>query len=319
LERETAEGFELEVQHAASTAELDISALASADAIIVQHRVRFDAAVATAAKSCRILVRAGAGYDNVDVAAWSSRGIPVCNVPDYGISEVADHTVGLILTLTRGLHVYQRRVESARNAPWLPFPLPPTVRRLKGAALLVIGLGAIGRAVAERALALEMHVAYVDPQVTTAPSGLAREPDLDAALARADVVTLHLPLSAATRHLLDARRITLMKPGALLINTARGGVVEPRALYAALRSGRIAGAALDVWESEPPAAGDPLFTALTNDEDWLRGRLVATPHVASISAASIRDMRVKAVETARDFLRNGTLRHCLNRDKIGDR
>jgi D-3-phosphoglycerate dehydrogenase len=110
-----------------------------------------------------------------------------------------------------------------------------------------------------------------------------------------------------------------MKPGALLINTARGGVVEPRALYAALRSGRIAGAALDVWESEPPAAGDPLFTALTNDEDWLRGRLVATPHVASISAASIRDMRVKAVETARDFLRNGTLRHCLNRDKIGDR
>ncbi len=316
LERETAQGFDVEIKHAASTADLDFAALASADAIVAQHRVRFGERVAAAAKNCRILVRAGVGHDNVDLAAWSGRGIPVCNVPDYGISDVADHAIGLMLTLARGLQVFHRRVESAPNAPWLPFPLPPTVRRLKGAELLVVGLGAIGRAVAERARALEMLVAYFDPHVAEPPAGLRRAADLDAALAGADIVSLHLPLTATTRHLLDGRRIALMKPGALLINTARGGVVEPNALCEALRAGRLGGAGLDVWETEPPAAGDPLFVALANDDDWLRGRLVVTPHVASISAASIRDMRIKGIETARDYLLNRTLRHCLNAEAL---
>jgi lactate dehydrogenase-like 2-hydroxyacid dehydrogenase len=316
LERETAKGFDLEVKHAAAAAELDLAALAAADAIVAQHRVVYDGKVATAAKSCRILVRAGAGYDNIDVAAWSARGIPICNVPDYGISDIADHAIGLMLTLARGLHVYPRRVETTPTAPWLPFPLPPTVRRLRGAELLIVGLGAVGRAVADRGRALEMRVTYVDPQVTAAPSGLTRAPDLDAALATADVVTLHAPLTAATRHLIDARRIERVKTGALLINTARGAIVDPAALYQGLRSGRIGGAGIDVWETEPPAGDDALFAALSNDEDWLHGRLVVTPHVASISPASIRDMRVKAVETARDYLLGGALPHCVNQDLL---
>ncbi|HEX9466665.1 MAG TPA: C-terminal binding protein [Alphaproteobacteria bacterium] len=319
LEREAAEGLELEIRHAASTAELDLAALASADAIVGQHRVIYDAAVAAQATSCRVLVRAGAGVDNVDLAAWSARGIPVCNVPDYGISEVADHALGLLLTLARGLQVYHRRVETAASAPWLPFPLPPTVRRLRGAQLLLVGLGAVGRAVAKRAIGLEMRVAYFDPQVADAPAGVVRATDLDATLPEADVVSLHAPLTAATRHLIDARRIALLKPGALLINTARGGVLDRKALYDGLRSGRVGGAGLDVWEAEPPAADDPLFQALAADEDWLRGRLVVTPHVASISAASIRDMRVKAVETARDYLATGALRHCVNRAALARR
>lgn len=318
-ERETAAGFDVEIKHAATTAELDLAALAAADAIVAQHRVVYDAKVAVAAKKCRILVRAGAGYDNVDVAAWSARGIPVCNVPDYGISDIADHAIGLMLTLARGLHVYPRRVEAAPTAPWLPFPLPPTVRRLRGAELLIVGLGAVGRAVAERAKALDMRVIYFDPQVTAAPSGLTRASDLEAALATADVVTLHAPLTAATRHLIDVRRIERMKTGALLINTARGGIVDPAALYQGLRTGHIGGAGIDVWETEPPVADDPLFAVLSNDEDWLRGRLVVTPHVASISPASIRDMRVKAVETARNYLLNGTLQNCINADAVGQR
>jgi phosphoglycerate dehydrogenase-like enzyme len=314
LERETAKGFEVEIKHAARAAELDLAVLAAADAIVVQHRVVYDADVAAAAKSCRILVRAGAGYDNVDVAVWSARGIPVCNVPDYGISDIADHTIGLMLTLARGLHVYPRRVETTPTAPWLPFPLPPTVRRLRGAELLIVGLGAVGRAVAERAKALDMGVTYFDPNVAVPPSGLTRASDLDAVLATADVVTLHVPLTAATRHLIDARRIERMKAGALLINTARGGIIDPAALYQGLRSGHVGGAGIDVWATEPPAVADPLFAALSNDEDWLHGRLVVTPHVASISPASIRDMRVKAIETARDYLLGGALRHCVNQE-----
>ncbi|MBV8535431.1 MAG: C-terminal binding protein [Alphaproteobacteria bacterium] len=316
LEREAAGDFELEIRRAVATADLDLKALASADAIVGQHRVVYDAPVAAAASRCRILVRAGTGVDNVELAAWSARGIPVCNVPDYGISEIADHTIGLTLALARGLHVYQRRVETAPTAPWVPFPLPPTVRRLSGAVLLVVGLGAIGRAVAGRAQAHEMRVCYVDPQVADAPAGLTRVAELDRALPQADIVSLHVPLNAATRHLIDARRIGLMKPGALIINCARGGVLEGKALYDGLRSGQVGGAGLDVWESEPPAADDPLFRALAADEDWLHGRLIATPHVGSISAASIRDMRVKAIATARDFLLTGTLRHCVNRDAL---
>jgi phosphoglycerate dehydrogenase-like enzyme len=193
------------------------------------------------------------------------------------------------------------------------------VRRLKGAELLLIGLGAIGRAVAGRARALEMRVVFFDPHLAEPPPGLIRAADLDTALPSADIVSLHLPLTATTRHVIDGRRIALMKPGALLINTARGGLLESNAVCAGLRSGRLAGAGLDVWETEPPAADDPLFSALAKDEDWLHGRLVVTPHVAGISAASIRDMRVKAVETARDYLTTGALRHCVNREMLGRR
>jgi len=312
LEREAAGDIELEIHHAATAAELDRAAVATADAIVAQHRVVYGVDVATAAAKCRIVVRAGVGLDNVDVAAWSARNIPVCNVPDYGIPEIADHVLGMILALARGLTTYHRRVETAPTAPWLPFPLPPAVRRLQGARLLIVGLGAIGRAVAQRAVAHELRVAYVDPQVREA-AGLDRRMDLDSALAEADVVSLHVPLTAATRHIIDAPRIGRMKPGALLINAARGGIVDPQALFDGLRSGRIGGAGLDVWEPEPPAAADPLFAALAGDEDWLRGRLIVTPHVASISAASIRDMRRKGVATAREYLVSGTLRNCVNR------
>jgi len=318
LEREAAGDVEVEVHHAATAAELERPALAAADALVVQHRVTYDAGIAAAAANCRILVRAGVGLDNVDIAAWSARNVPVCNVPDYGISEIADHVLALILALARGLSTYHRRVEAAPNAPWLPFPLPPTVRRLKGSRLLILGLGAVGRAVAQRALAHDMRVAYVDPQASEA-AGLERMTDLDGALADADVVSLHVPLTPATRHLIDAARIARMKPGALLINTARGGIVAPRALYDGLRSGRIGGAGLDVWEQEPPSADDPLFAALAGDEDWLRGRLIVTPHVASISAASIREMRQKSVATARDYLVSGVLRNCVNRAALKPR
>ncbi len=318
LEREAAGPLALEIRKASTAAELDAAALAEADAVVAYHRVVYDAAVAAQAKKCRVLVRAGVGVDNVDIPAWSVRGIAVCNVPDYGISEIADHALGMMLALARGFPDYHRRVAASPGSPWLPFPMPGTVRRLRGARLLIVGFGAIGRALARRAAGLEMRVAYFDPQVSgDAAAGVERADDLDGGLAEADVVSLHAPLVAATRHLIDAARVARMKPGALLLNTARGGLVASEALYQGLRSGRIAGAGLDVWESEPPA-GDPLFAALAADEEWLRGRLVVTPHVAWISRDAIRDMRVKAVETARDYLLSGVLRACLNRDAIRD-
>jgi D-3-phosphoglycerate dehydrogenase len=135
--------------------------------------------------------------------------------------------------------------------------------------------------------------------------------DLDNALATADIISLHAPLKPETRHMLNRERIERLKPGALIVNTARGALIEPEALYDGLRSGLIAGAGLDVWEKEPPV-DDKLLQALMHDEDWLRGRLIVTPHVAWASADAVRDMRVKAIETARDYLINGTLRNCLN-------
>jgi D-3-phosphoglycerate dehydrogenase len=314
LERATAGDLEVEIRRAEGNAGLDLAALETADAIVAYFKVRYDAGVAAVAKRCRILVRAGVGVDKVDIAAWSARGIPVCNVPDYGTTEIADHALGMILALARGLPEYQRRVITSPAAAWALSPRPATVRRLRGARLLIVGFGAVGRALARRALAMEMHVAIFTPALRDIPADVEAIGDLDAGLATADIVSLHAPLKPETRHLLNRERLERLKPGVLVINTARGALIDPEALYDGLRSGPIAGAGLDVWEKEPPV-DNKLFQALMRDEEWLRGRLIVTPHVAWASADAVRDMRVKAVETARDYLTKGILRNCLNPER----
>jgi lactate dehydrogenase-like 2-hydroxyacid dehydrogenase len=314
LERGTAGDIEVEIRRAEGNSELDLAALEKADAIVGYFKVKYDAGIAALAKHCRIFVRAGVGVDKVDIAAWSARGIPVCNVPDYGTTEIADHALALILALARGLAEYQQRVVTAPAAAWALAPMPMTVRRLSGARLLIVGFGAVGRSLARRALAMDMRVAIFSPMARNVPADVEATGDLDDALATADVISLHAPLKPETRHLLNRERIERLKPGALIVNTARGALIDPEALYDGLRSGPIAGAGLDVWEKEPPV-DDKLFQALMRGDEWLRGRLIVTPHVAWASADAVRDMRIKAIETARDYLINGTLRNCLNPDR----
>ncbi|MFO1149447.1 MAG: C-terminal binding protein [Alsobacter sp.] len=261
----------------------------------------------------RIVVRLGVGYDNLDLAGWAGLGVPVCNVPDYGTSEVADHAIGLMLALRRGLCAYHGRLQEDLSA-WNP-GAPPLVRRLRGGTFGVVGMGRIGIAAAQRARAFGMRIAFHDPFV---PSGLEialdaeRHARLEDLFAASDVVSLHVPGGPATAGLVGAAVLASARPGLVLVNTARGSVVDIEALGEAIRRGSVGGAALDVLPEEPPSGRDGLMAAFRRREPWLEGRLVLTPHAAFYAPESLADLRRKAMETVLDYLGEGRLRNCVN-------
>lgn len=285
-----------------------------ADALIPYINIPIDADVIGRLDNCKIITRAGVGFDHIDIEAAARRGIPVCNVPDYGTTEVADHAIALMLGLARGLVSYHQRLIANPAAGWDWSGLP-LVRRLRRTRFGIVGLGRIGTAAARRARGLDMEVSFYDPyrpDGTDLGLGLQREQTLEALLASADVVSLHCPLNAETRGIIDADALAAMKPGALLINTARGGLIDIPALESALRAGRIDGAGIDVLPEEPPDPGSPLLQAFKRREPWIDGRLLLTPHAAWYSPDGHGDMRRKAASTVADFLERGLLRNVVN-------
>jgi len=318
IERAVAPAGAILAHYAAKSAEeVPAAAWREADALVTGIGFAIDDAVLDRAPGVRIITRLGVGYDLIDLAAAGRRGIPVCNVPDYGTTEVADHAIALMLGFLRGIVRYDEAFRD--DAAGWDFRLAGLVRRLSGTRLGIVGIGRIGSAVALRAKALGMSVAAFDPYAPRGHElalGIARAESLDALLGAADVVSLHTPLSAETRHLIDADRVAAMAEGAILINTSRGGVVDLDAVEAGLRAGRIGAAGLDVFETEPPPAEHPLLHAWRAREPWLAGRLIVTPHAAFYSPASVRDMREKAVLTCADFLAGGQPRNCVNLDLL---
>ncbi len=241
------------------------------------------------------------GFNNVDIEAAGRRGIAVCNVPDYGTEEVADHAILLLLAVARHLRAQD---DSIRAGGW-DYLVGRDTPRLRGRTLGLVGCGRIGSATALRAKAFGLDVAFYDPHV---PSGLdkalgiRREFRLDDLLARSDFVSLHTYLDEGSAHLIDARALALMKPGSILINTSRGGVVDQAAVLDALDSGRLLGAGLDVFEREPL------------DDDRLRAhpRVVLTPHSAFYSVEGFAELRTKAAEEVRRALRGDPVRNLVN-------
>ncbi len=310
LERDAAAPCELQVERARKPEDIAPQDWAAADALVVYHRMRYGAEIAERCPRVRLLCRVGVGVDTVDLEAWTGRGVAVCNVPDYGTGEVADHAVAMLLALARGLFAFQGRLSSGRRADFLSLPMPDHVRRLSGARLLLLGLGPIAIATARRAQAFGMQVAAWAPRMKGGLDlalGIAREHDLHAALGRADMVSLHLALTDETRNLIDAAALAALPPGALLVNTARGALVDLEALTEALRSGRLGGAALDVFPVEPPDPAHPLVAAVRDGADWAQGRVILSPHAAWTSPEAMVDMRRGAVLTARRLLVDGVL------------
>ena len=228
-----------------------------ADALLVQW-ARIDAGVVERLARCRGVVRNGSGLDNLDLEACARRGIPVCNVPDYCIDEVADHALALALSLARQLVALDRRLRSGRWKLTPDAPMPA----FRGMTFAVAGFGRIGREVLRRAAPFGFRRAAYDPLLPE--ETFAREEvdrlSLDRLFAEADILSLHLPLTPETRRLVDARRLTGMKRTAVLVNTSRGGLVDHHALAEALRSGAIAAAGLDVFDPEPLPEGHPLLS-----------------------------------------------------------
>lgn len=231
---------------------------------------------------CKAIVRYGVGVDNVALAAATRRGIRVCAVPDYCIQEVSDHALALLLALARRVVVLDRSVHAGA---WDYRPSRP-IFRLEGQTLGLLGLGRIALALAAKARPLGLHVIAHDLYVTTAPEGVELV-TLDDLLARADLLSIHVPRTESTVNLLNAERLAQMKPTAYIVNTSRGGIIDEEALARALEADRLAGAALDVMTREPPPADHPLLQS---------PKVVLTPHAAFFSEESPRDSQRKAVD-----------------------
>ena len=255
-----------------------------------------DAAAIAASGNLRHVGRIGVGLDNIDTVACAARNIVVTNVPDYCVEEVSDHALGFALAWTRGLVAFDRAV---RAGSWQP--ADARLRRLCALQVGIVGHGRIGAATARKFAALRCKVRVHTRSVPAEPGGFEFV-GLDTLLAASDIVVLHVPLTAATQHLIDRDRLARMKPGALLINVSRGGLVDSAAVADALERGHLGGAALDVLESEPrvpPALRE------------LPGTLL-TPHVAFSSDASLTELRTRAAEEAVRLLRGEPPRHpCL--------
>ncbi|HEX6548912.1 MAG TPA: C-terminal binding protein [Candidatus Dormibacteraeota bacterium] len=263
-----------------------LAEIEQADAILVGARLRLDAARLERLR-CRAIVRYGIGVDNVDVEAARARGIAVGFVPDYCVEEVSTHALALLLALHRRLC----GVET-----------PHPIQRLSTLQLGVVGFGRIGRELARKALVLGLAVAAHDPVVPPEAVRAAEvEPlGLDELLSSSDFVSLHVPLTGATRHLLDRRGLALMKPGSILVNVGRGGLVDEAALAEALESGHLAAAGLDVTEVEP-LPPDHRLRSVPN--------LLLTPHVAWYSTGAQRELQVKAAEEVARALLGEPLRN----------
>ena len=272
-------GLEVELATCRTEGEV-IAAGRDAVALLTQY-APVTASVLARLPECRAVGRYGTGMDNIDLAAARARGVALVSVPDYSQEEVANHTIALILALVRGVIRLDATVRAGR---W-DFRGAGQLRRASAQQLGVVGLGRIGTAVASRAQALGFAVAGYDAVARDA-SRVSLLPFAEL-LATSDVISLHVPLGEATRHLLDDAAFALMKPGALLVNTARGGLVDTAALARALDSGRLAGAALDVLDPEPPAPGDRLL----RDE-----RVIVTPHAAFYSEQSLAELKRRVAE-----------------------
>lgn len=259
-----------------------------ADAIVVRNRTQVRGELLAALARCKVVGRLGVGLDNIDVAACEARGVRVIPASGANALAVAEYVIGTAMLLLRGAYASTADVAAGR---W-PRAQLSSGRELAGKTLGLVGFGSIGQLTAQLARALGLSVVASDPAMPAAHPAYAQagvaHAELDELLARADVVSLHVPLADSTRRLFDARRIAGMKPGAVLVNTSRGGIVDEAAVAAALREGRLGGAALDVFENEPLPA-QPHFEGCPN--------LLLTPHIAGVTAES--NERVSGVIAAK--------------------
>ena len=284
-----------------------------ADAVMMYHSLSIGEATINSLKQCKLIVRCGVGFDNVDRAAARRRGIDVANVPDYGTEDVADTALGMALTLSRGIHYLNSRLRRARG-PWSYTQAAP-VPRLRGRTFGIIGIGRIGTAAALRAKSFGMNVTFYDPYVADGfekSLGVRRAETLGDLLRGAHIVSAHCPLTPDTHHMLNRETIAQLPRGSVLINTSRGGVVDVLAALDAINSGHLGGAGIDVLETEPPSDEHPLLQAWRNPEHPAHDRLILNPHAAFYSEEGLMDMRIKGSENCRRALLGQAVRNLVN-------
>jgi D-3-phosphoglycerate dehydrogenase / 2-oxoglutarate reductase len=298
-------GHELRFEGNATTPDEVAASVRGADAVLNCY-TPIPTDVTRSMDGCRIIARYGIGLDTIDLEAATEMGIVVTNVPDYCIDEVSDHALALAMSLSRGIVELDR---SVHGGSWSPMDAAP-LHRLRGRAFGLVGFGRIARALAAKASAIGFRILASDPFLPAdAITQAGAEPcDLPTLLAGSDVVSLHAPLTPETHHLIGASELALMREGALLVNTSRGPLIDLDALRAALDSGRLGGAALDVLENEPPAPDDPLLA---------RADVIVTPHAAFYSEESMVELQRKATEQVIEVLAGRVPPYAVNAEQLG--
>lgn len=279
LESQILSRIDAELIEAPDSSEATLIKLAGDVDAIATNWARITPDVVAAARRCRHIARLGIGLDNIPVDLCTRRRILVTNVPDYCVGEVADHTLGLILALARKIGFYHLRTKRGEYE----LQVGPGMRRLTGQTLGLVGLGRIARHLIPKAQVLGLNVIAYTASGDAHGSAI-RMVGLTELLKSSDYVSLHLPLTAATKGLLGVEEFELMRPSAYLINTSRGALVDPQALLVALERNLIAGAALDVFDPEPPDLSQPLY----RDE-----RVIVTPHAAFVSEEAVTELRTR--------------------------
>lgn len=317
-----ADGLAVEKEIAGDTAEvvaLDASSerelegrIEDADAIIMYHTLSIGRKTIERLNRCKLIVRAGVGIDNVDYLFARVQGIPVANIPDYGSEEVADTAIGMLLAMTRGITFLNSRLRDGKGV-WSYTQIQP-LSRMRNSVLGIVGLGRIGTATALRGKALGMDVVFYDPfkpDGSDKALGIRRAETLQCLLEQTRVLSLHCPLTPQTYHLMNGRTLSFLQAGAYLINTARGSVVDTGAIPEAIRSGRLAGAAFDVLEHEPPL-NDLLVQAWQDPQHPAYDKILINPHAAFYSEEGLREIRIKGTRACLRALKGEELKNIVN-------
>ena len=278
--------------------------------ILAFHLMDYNSELLSKLENCQIIVRLGVGYDNIDLAEANQRNIAVCNVPDYGTEEVADHALGLLLSLVRSIPSYQQAI---KNKNWnrndnITF-------RLSGKTFGIIGLGRIGTAVAIRCKAFGMNVVFYDPYLDDGYDkalGITRADTLEDFLTQCDIISIHTPSTDETRGMVGSDFLGKVKDGCVLINTARGDIINLNELYKSMKSGKVRACGLDVLPIEGHSNEQDLVIYYENNAEWLEDKLIVTPHVAYYSAEAYIELRHKAAKQIRDAIEGQVIRNCVN-------
>ncbi|MCP8969670.1 C-terminal binding protein [Ectobacillus ponti] len=284
IEREVLEGMGFTVVLEQCRTEEDVIAKCQEAYGLINQYAPLTKRVLSSLPNCQVVVRYGVGVDNVDLNAASEAGIQVCNVPDYGVEEVSDHALALIFALKRKINLLSNDVKQNN---W-DFQICRPIRRLRDLTLGVVGLGRIGQATARKAKGLGWNVISYDRNEKRTMAGV-QSVTFNELLETADIISVHVPLSTDTHHLFSQEAFRRMKRGAIIVNTARGPIINERALEEAIHTNQIAGAALDVMEQEPPQPNHPLFRF---------DNVIITPHAAWYSEEASFDLKRKAAEEA---------------------
>lgn len=279
-----------------------ISACKDADGLLNQY-AQITRRVIEALEKCRVIGRYGVGVNTIDIEAATDKGICVVNVPDYCVDEVSDHALALLLACARKVVLLNN---SVKNGRW-DYKISKPINRSRGKVLGIVGFGRIPRALAQKAKAIGFSLLVYDPYITSTDAEAygAKLVELEELMAKSDFVSVHAPLTKQTYHMIGEKELSLMKPSAFIINTARGPVIDEKALIKVLKEGRIAGAGLDVLEEEPTPRDNPLLTM---------DNVIITPHVAWYSEEAEVELRTKAAQGVVDVLLGYWPKYLVNKD-----